>query len=375
MTSPTRLRRFYARLREQEIPLALICDPFNVCYLTGYWTILSGIPGTEQMLAIPVEGHPWLAVPGLEETLAREQCPDLPDIRYLRPKETLVHGDRRPAQTLPQLVRQALDALSTDAPVGIDASPLRRDRYRVLEETLRGRRVVDLTPQLAAMRASKDPQELQLIREAADITAKAAAAIFHDLRPGVAENDLAAAAVRVIWSCGGTISHLVVATGPRGALPHALPSPRVVESGDLVVVDIGVFYGNYWAEIARTFAVGTPAAEEAHLIRLVERAQAEARRMLRPGIPACEVDEAARRVLRAAGYDDGVFIHSTGHGLGVMGPDAPVIAPHNAAPVPPNAALTLEPGLYFPGRTGIRIEDSFFVSDAGVECLTERAMR
>ncbi len=153
MESVSRLARFQALLQEQRLPLALVCDPFNVCYLTGYWTILSGIPGTEQVLAVPGEGRPWLAVPGLEETLARAQCPNLGDIRYLRPGETLVNGDRRPAQSVSQLVRLALEALPQGASVGVDASPLRSDRYRVLEESLGGRQVIDLAPHFAATSA------------------------------------------------------------------------------------------------------------------------------------------------------------------------------------------------------------------------------
>ena len=100
-----------------------------------------------------------------------------------------------------------------------------------------------------------------------------------------------------------------------------------------MVVDIGVFRSNYWAEIARTFVVGTAAPEQSRLLELVQQAQTAAVDVLRPGIPARTVDEAARAVLRGAGFDDGIYIHSTGHGLGVMGPDAPVIAPHTTAPV------------------------------------------
>lgn len=371
MAPSDRLARFRALLKEQQIPLAFVGDPFNVCYLTGYWTILSGIPGTEQLLAVPVDGRPWLAVPGLEETLARAQCPDLTDIRYLRPGETLVHGDRRPAQTVPQLVRSTLRSAPPNAAIGVDVSPLRADRYRGLEESLADRRVIDLAPQLAGMRANKDQDEVALMRQAAVITAKAAAAIFHGLRPGITENELAAEAVRVIWANGGTISHLVVASGPRGAIPHALPTERPVGQGEFVVVDIGVFWSNYWAEIARTFVVGSPTPEQVRLLDLVQRAHTAAVSALRPGVPARDVDEAARAVLRQAGFDDGDYIHSTGHGLGVMGPDAPAITPFNTTPVPANATLTIEPGLYFPGSGGIRIEDSYYVSDGHVECLTE----
>ena len=177
---------------------------------------------------------------------------------------------------------------------------------------------------------------------------KAAEAIPRSVRPGVTENELAAEAVRVIWLHGGTITHLVVGSGPRGAFPHA-PTARTVERGDFIVVDIGVLQGHYWAEIARTYVAGTPTAEQTRLLDLVSQAQIVARDAVRPGVPANEVDEAARAVLRKAGFDDAVYIHSTGHGLGIMGPDAPVIAPYNTAPVPLHSTLTLEPGSLLPG--------------------------
>lgn len=371
MGPSSRLRQFRALLRSRQIPLALVFDPQNICYLTGYWTILSGIPGTEALLVVPAQDEPWLAVPGLEVTLAREQCPEIKDLRYLRAAETHVGERRVPVQTVPQLVRYALAALPAGSVLGLDAPLLRTDRYQAIAATLEDYRVEDLTPGLILMRASKDAQERQLIRESAAIVTEAARAISRSLRPGVTENQLAAEAVSAIWSRGATITHLVVASGPRGAFPHALPTERVVEPGDFIVVDIGVLRGNYWAEIARTFVAGSPTAEQTRLLKLVARAQASARDSLRPGVRACDVDEAARAVLREAGFDDGIFIHSTGHGLGVMGPDVPAIAPHSMMPIPVDCTLTLEPGLYFPGHGGIRIEDSFFVSETSVECWTE----
>ena len=365
-----RVQRVRTFLKAEGIPIALIFDPFNICYLSGYWTILSGIPGTESLLAIFESSTPWLAVPGLEVTLAREQCPDF-DIRYLRPAETRVDGRPQPAQTVGQLVSQALEALRPGTPVGVDATLLRSDRRDTLMEYLRVHPVKDLTPWLAAQRASKDAVEQDRVRASARIVAEAAAAIARVLRPGVTELALASEAVRVIWGYGGTVSHLVVASGPRAALPHALPTARVVDSGEFLVVDIGVFHEQYWAEIARTFVAGTPTAEQSRLIGLVGRAQGAARGALKAGVRASDVDEAARGILRDAGFDDGVYIHSTGHGLGIMGMDAPAIAPHNSAPVPLNAAVTIEPGLYFPGSGGIRIEDSFLVRASGAECLTE----
>lgn len=365
-----RLQRFRDLLREREIPMAFVFDPYNICYLTGYWTILSGIPGTEALLAVPAEGRPWLAVPGLELTLARELAPQIDDIRYLRPAATTVHGRSMRAQTVPELVRDATSSIPRDAPVGLDRLLLRMDREAALKDGLGAHRLIDLTQALVTMRGSKDPSEQRAIRESARVVSKAATAIEEALRPGVAENDLAAEAVRVIWAHGGTITHLVVASGPRGAHPHALPSARAAQSGEFVVVDIGVLRSNYWAEIARTYVVGRPTSEQSRLLGLVAEAQAAARRALRPGVPARDVDAAARTVLRDAGYDDGTYIHTTGHGLGVMGPDAPAIGAHVTTPIPVNATVTLEPGLYFPGSGGIRIEDSFLVKENGLECWT-----
>lgn len=370
MDASTRLKRLQAHLQKERIPLAFLCDPYNICYLTGYWTILSGIPGTDTLLAVPADGPPWLAVPGLEVTLAREQCPWISDIRYLRPAATLVEGRRVPAQTLAQLVEDAVTESSVQSSIALDAAVLRTDKVQTFSSVLDGERMVDLTTVLSAMRASKDPDECRWIQESSKTVTKAADAIARAVRPGVTENELAAEAVRVIWLDGGTITHLVVGGGPRAAIPHALPTERPVEPGDFIVVDIGVLRGHYWAEIARTYVVGPPTAEQTRLLALVGQAQVAARHAVRAGIPANAVDEAARGVLRKAGYDDGTYIHSTGHGLGIMGPDAPAIAPHVTAPVPLHATLTLEPGLYFPGHGGVRIEDSFFVADASLECWT-----
>jgi Xaa-Pro aminopeptidase len=364
------MQRVQKWLRDEGAPVAFVFDPANICYLTGYWTILSGIPGSETLLVVPASGAPFLAVPGLEVTLGQEQCPGL-DIRYLRPTEGRVGGRARPAQTVGQLVTQTLSSAPSGAPVGVDASLMRADRHAALMAQLRGRPVKDLTPWLSAQRASKDAVEQQRIRAGARIVVEAADAIARALRPGVTEQALASEAVRTIWARGGTISHLVVAGGPRAALPHALPTARPVGAGEFLVVDIGVFHEHYWAEIARTYVAGAASKEQLRLIDLVRGAQTAARETLKAGVRACDVDEAARAVLRDAGFDDGVYIHSTGHGLGIMGMDAPAVAPHNTAPIPLNAALTIEPGLYFSGSGGIRIEDSFLVGESGGESLTD----
>lgn len=365
-----RRHRLQEALRERDLAAALLLDPINICYLTGYWTILSNKSATEELLVVPADGAPWMAVPGLELTLAREQSPGIEDFRYLRAYETTVGMQRFAPQSAPARIKEAVAGVPAGASLGVDLALIRLDRARVIEEILRPYKVVDLGPVIAAMRANKDPDERRVIRECCRIASEAAAAVARQLTLGRSENEVAAESVKVIWLNGATVSHFCLGSGPRSAHPHALPGSRVLEGGDFVVVDIGILYENYWGEICRTFVVGGPSAEQARLIDLVQRSQTAAAETLRPGVPCCEVDEAARSVLRDAGFDDGIYIHTTGHGVGVMGADAPLIAAHNRVPVPLDATLTLEPGLYFPGRGGIRIEDTFYLSAAGVECWT-----
>jgi Xaa-Pro aminopeptidase len=348
-----------------------VLDHHNVCYLTDYWTVLSGLPGTEVLLCVPPQKPPWLAVPGLETLTARAISPGISDVRYLRGGETSVSGQKLRVQTSRILVAEALASLKSGTVIGIDMSPVRRDRFEAVAELLSRYRVVDTTPVLLSMRSSKDADELQRIREGSLIACEAAAAIYYAVGPGVTEQQLASEAARVIWSRGATVTHLVVGSGPRAALPHAMPTSRAVASGDYVVIDIGVLWRNYWAEIARTYIAGQPSSGQADLISLVQEAQLAARSKLIAGVPCCTIDHAARTVLSRAGFDDGIFTHSTGHGLGVMGPDGPSIAATNTGLVPQSSTLTLEPGLYFPGRGGIRIEDSFYVGEHATECLTQ----
>jgi Xaa-Pro dipeptidase len=163
---------------------------------------------------------------------------------------------------------------------------------------------------------------------------------------------------------------VLVASGPRSALPHAGSSDRVLESGDLLWIDMGATYNGYQSDITRTFAVGRPPEALRSAYRTVLEAQENARTGGRPGMTCEAVDRLARRVIAAAGLGE-YFTHRLGHGLGLEGHEPPFMVDGNAEVLQPGMVYTVEPGVYIPGRGGIRIEDDVVVTSDGSRSLTD----
>jgi Xaa-Pro dipeptidase len=161
----------------------------------------------------------------------------------------------------------------------------------------------------------------------------------------------------------------IVVAGPNAASPHSTPSERPIESGETIVVDCGATVGGYAADITRTFAIGELEPEMAQVYDVVRAANAAGRRAVRPGIPAEQVDQAARAVIEDAGYGE-YFIHRTGHGLGLEIHEPPYIVAGNRQLLEPGMTFTVEPGIYLPGRGGVRIEDDVVVTADGGDSLT-----
>jgi Xaa-Pro aminopeptidase len=152
-------------------------------------------------------------------------------------------------------------------------------------------------------------------------------------------------------------------------MPHARPTDRVVQSGDLVVVDFGSMVDGYRSDMTRTFSIGEPSEELAHLVEVVAVAQALGVAAVGPGATGAAVDGAARESLTAAGYGE-MFLHSTGHGVGLDIHEAPSVAASAADILAPGTVVTVEPGAYVAGRAGVRIEDTLLVTDSGCRPLT-----
>ncbi len=224
---------------------------------------------------------------------------------------------------------------------------------------------------LAAFVAEKEPEEIARIRRAQRITDEVFAEILGVIRPGMTEREVAAEIVYGHLRRGAERMAFdpIVAAGPNGALPHARPSDRKLGVGDLVVLDFGGVRDGYASDMTRTVAVGEPGGEARKVYDVVREAQTRALEAARAGMPSNALDAVAREVIAAAGYGD-FFTHSLGHGIGLQTHEWPSVSFRTDEPLPENAAVTIEPGIYLPGRFGVRIEDIVVLHADGCENLT-----
>jgi Xaa-Pro dipeptidase len=168
----------------------------------------------------------------------------------------------------------------------------------------------------------------------------------------------------------------IVSSGPNSANPHASPSERKLQVGDMLVVDWGAAYDGYISDLTRTFAVGDVDVECAKIHKIVQEANAAGRAAAKPGVPCANVDIAARDVIEKAGYGK-YFTHRTGHGIGMEGHEDPYIRGDNMQLLEAGMAFTVEPGIYLADRNGVRIEDNLVITENGADCLSDmpREMR
>jgi Xaa-Pro aminopeptidase len=162
----------------------------------------------------------------------------------------------------------------------------------------------------------------------------------------------------------------IVASGPRAALPHARASSRVIERGDLLLLDFGAQYRGYCSDVTRTVVIGAASSEQREIYEIVRHANAVASSSVRAGMKGQEADGLARRYIEDQGYGD-AFGHSLGHGLGLEVHEAPRLAKTVEAPLGQGAVVTIEPGIYRPGWGGVRIEDDVYLAATGPEILTD----
>ncbi|MFD7875441.1 aminopeptidase P family protein [Streptomyces sp. NPDC059766] len=240
-----------------------------------------------------------------------------------------------------------------------------------LQRALPGTSYVSLTDDLPMLRAVKDPAELELLAAAG----AAADATFEEIRDvrfaGRRESDVAADLAGLLRRHGHSqVDFTIVASGPNGANPHHEVGDRIIERGDMVVLDFGGLKDGYGSDTSRTVHVGEPTDEERTVHDLVRAAQEAGFRAVRPGVACQEVDRAARKVIEDAGYGP-YFIHRTGHGIGVTTHEPPYMIEGEQQPLVPGMCFSVEPGIYLPGRFGVRIEDIVTVTEDGGRRLND----
>jgi Xaa-Pro dipeptidase len=231
--------------------------------------------------------------------------------------------------------------------------------------------VADVSGALADLRLRKTAEEVAAIERAAAMLDGALGELEPLLVSGAAEQDLVAALDALIRSHGseGIPFDTMVLGGPQSALPHGVPGARELQEGDLVCVDAGAASQGYCADITRMFAIGEPSEEARHVYDVVRLAQATACEAVAPGVTCAEIDRAARDVIERAGYGE-AFVHRTGHGLGIEVHEPPSLMAGEHLVLEPGMVFTVEPGIYLPGRFGVRIEDDVAVTEDGFAHLT-----
>jgi Xaa-Pro aminopeptidase len=242
--------------------------------------------------------------------------------------------------------------------------------YRRLRRRFRGR-LVNLGERVSGLREIKDAAELQALRAAAAIADAALETVIAQGLRGHTETDVAWAVEQAVRAGGAEAVAFptIVATGPHGALPHAIAGDVVIGDGDLVVVDMGARLDGYHSDITRTFAVGRVAGEERAVYDVVLAAQLAGLDAARGGVEARAVDAAARDLIDAAGYGQH-FGHGTGHGVGLEIHEKPRVGRSSRERLAPGMVVTVEPGIYLEGRFGVRIEDTVVVTTGACERLT-----
>ncbi|BBX25281.1 M24 family metallopeptidase [Mycolicibacterium alvei] len=319
-------------------------------------------------LVLPVDGDPTIVVPRLELAALRESAVTELGVTVRdwvdgqNPYQMVADALGGPGAG--QSGRPAVAVAVTDSMPALHLLPL---------ADLLGRVPVLATDVLRKLRMIKDPAEIDALRKAGAAIDRVHARVPEFLAPGRTEADVAADIAEAIVAEGHSeVAFIIVGSGPNGADPHHECSERELSAGDIVVVDIGGPYEpGYNSDSTRTYSIGEPDSEVARRYAVLQRAQQAAVAAVRPGVTAEQIDAAARDVLAAEGLAE-AFVHRTGHGIGLSVHEEPYIVAGNDLPLEAGMAFSVEPGVYFPGHWGARIEDIVVVTEDGAESVNNQ---
>lgn len=257
--------------------------------------------------------------------------------------------------------------------VGFESAAVSVAQHRRWQESFpKGCELIPAQELLDGLRASKDREELAAMVRAQKITDAAFGEILNYIRPGLTEQEVAARLVYELLRRGARKVSFdpIVAAGANGSMPHAVPGETVIQKGMFVTMDFGCVYDGYCSDMTRTVAVGQPTQEMERVYETVLAAQKAGVAAARAGMPGRELDAAARKVIEEAGYGD-YFTHSFGHSLGLEIHESPNASPSETRPLPVGTVISAEPGIYLPGRFGVRIEDVLVLEEGGCRDIAQ----
>jgi len=333
-------------LDESKIDCLIVTKPANVTYATGFM-------GDDSWAIITRQGRTYLVTDSRYTEQAQAECPNCRIIRREQPI----------AEATAKLIKK----LKSVQIVGVESSSSLADFAAIRKNV--SPRLKTVADVIESLRSQKDAGEIAAITEAASIAAKALEQTIPRIKPGVSESELAGMLDLEVRKLGARIGFdTIVAFGPNASRPHHQPTTRKLRQVDTILVDFGAKYKGYCCDITRCLAVGRPTALYKRAYDVVELAQAAAIKKVKAGVKMVKVDAAARDVICTG--DLPVYGHGTGHSFGLEIHESPFVKPESKGRLKAGQVLTIEPGIYMPGKLGVRIEDYILVTQTGCRILT-----
>jgi Xaa-Pro dipeptidase len=354
----SKINQISTYLSENNIDAAFITTPDNVFYVSGFRS-----NPHERLLGVVIfkDAEPLMICPKME-------VPDAKEAGWAF--EVVGHQDTDQPW---QLLKEAIVAKGVKInQLAIEKSHLTVERLEALQELFPQASFARLDDQLNSMRVVKDDSELAILRQAAEYADYAIEVGVSEIAEGKTELEILTAIELALKKKG--IAHMsfdtMVLSGPKTASPHGKPGDRKIQKGDFVLFDLGVIYKGYCSDITRTVSFGEPSDAQKDVYETVRKAEQAAVDAVKPGVRAMDLDKIARDVITQAGYGE-FFTHRLGHGLGISVHEFPSVTGNNEMALIEGMVFTIEPGIYDPSITGVRIEDDVVVTKDGVEVLTK----
>jgi Xaa-Pro aminopeptidase len=349
----SRLQRLRSRFKENGIDGIFITQSANRRYLSGF-------DGTAGYLVISRRK----AVLATDFRYTEQAISEAPDFEILRIANKI-------NDWFPGLVHEL-----GIKKLGLESNHVSYSFHRQLSHALKKRlmwvKMVSVNGLVESVRSVKEPGEIALIKKACAITDAAYESVAGGIRPGMTERQVAWELEKSMRERGSQALpfEVIVASGPRAALPHAKPTDRVIEEGEPVVIDMGARYEGYASDLTRTICAGQADDTFKKVYNTVLEAQKAAVQAIHAGIPGKDADNAARKVIQEAGYGE-AFGHALGHGVGLAEHELPRLGPGAEGPLEEGMVFTVEPGIYISGWGGVRIEDTVVMKNGKVRPLTK----
>ena len=344
-----RLKKLFPSFKKAGIDALLVSSWPNVTYLSGF-------KATESWLLLSPKGLAFIT-----------------DSRYVEQAQKEAVGFKiylRDKKSVTEIVADLVAAWKIKR-LGFEAPIVTYSFYSALAKRVGKDNLAPTANLVESLREIKDGEEIDLIRRSANISVKGFHYVRHIARPGMKERDLQGRLEHYTKSLGSEKPSfdIIIASGARASMPHCQSNETPLKNNDMVLVDMGVVYESYCSDLTRPIFLGKMSPLHKKIHRIVWEAQRAGIKKAGPGIACSEVDAACRRVIDKHGYGR-LFGHGTGHGVGLEVHEAPNVSGRSDTVLKPGMVVTVEPGIYLPGKFGVRIEDMVLITEKGNEVLT-----